>query len=49
MIKIFIGILLSINAITEKEVKEITNEEVITKIETHAPHYMDIWEWNDIE
>jgi hypothetical protein len=49
MLSFFIGILLSLNIITESEVSTITNEDVIKKIETHAPQYMDSWELNEIE
>ena len=47
MLSFLIGVLLSLNVITISEAPHLSEEEVIIKIETHAPEYMDIWDLSD--
>lgn len=47
MLNFFIGVLLSLNVISIEEAPHLSKEEVIKKIETHAPEYKDIWDLSD--
>ena len=49
MLNFFFFFLISLNVITISEVPNLTKEEVIKEIKTHAPQHMDIWDLSDEE